>query len=237
MESGLVILTVLASLVAIGTSLFAWRASVEEKQRRRARVAALTAAAGIAREPAPPVSSLGSFESEKAADAGPVLNRDFLGSSTTTPTSTLQRGLAAAAAVFALGLVAFGIVRMTGEQPSAPAPAAPLELLSLRHERQGPRLSVAGLVRNPGSGAGIGQLDAVVLLFDEQGTFVTSARAPVEFTKLGAGDESPFVISLDAPQSVARYRVSFRSDDRTVPHVDRRGDTAAAAPVSQAGRP
>lgn len=236
MESGLFIITVLASLVAIGTSLYAWRASVEEKQRSRARVAALTAAAGIAREPAPPVTSLGNFESEKSSDAEPVLHRDFLGSSTATPTRTLQRGLAAAAVVFAIGLVVFGGVRMTGERPSAAAaPAAPLELLSLRHERQGPRLSVAGLVRNPG--AGIGQLDAVVLLFDEQGTFVTSARAPVEFTRLGAGDESPFVINLDAPQSVARYRVSFRSDDRTVPHVDRRGDTAAAAPVSQAGRP
>jgi hypothetical protein len=237
MESGLVLITVLASLVAIGASLFAWRARVEEKQRSRARVAALTAAAGIAREPVVPVSSLSGFESEKSSAAEPVLHREFLGSSTATSTGTLQRGLAAAAVVFALGLVVFGIVRMTGERSPATAPAAPLELLSLRHERLGPRLSVAGLVRNPGSGAGIGRLDAVVLLFDEQGTFVTSARAPVEFTRLGAGDESPFVISLDAPQSVARYRVSFRSDDRTVPHVDRRGETAAAAPVSQAGRP
>lgn len=234
MESGLVIITVLASLVAIGAALFAWRAGMEEKQRGRARVAALTAAAGIASDQAHPVSSLSSFQSESSPDAQPVLHREFLGSSTAAPGSALQRVLAAAAVVFALGLVVFGIVRMTGEQPVAAAPAAPLELLSLRHERQGPRLSVAGLVRNPGSGAGIEQLSAVVLLFDEQGTFVTSARAPVEFTRLGAGDESPFVVSLDAPQNVARYRVSFRSDDRTMPHVDRRGDPAAAAPVSQA---
>ena len=146
-----------------------------------------------------------------------------------TGTTGLQRGLAAAAAVLALGLVVFGIVRMSGDETQAAAPAAPLELLSLRHEREGPRLSVAGLVRNPEAGTNLDRLNAVVLLFDEQGTFVTSARAPVEFSRLGAGDESPFVISLDAPQNVARYRVSFRSEDRTLPHVDRRGDAAAAA--------
>ncbi len=235
MEPWLVIVTVLASLVAIVASLFAWRARVEERRRDRARIAALTAAAGIVVEPARPVISVSGFESDSPPAAEPVLHRDFLGSSSTGSSSVLQRGLAAAAVVFALGLVAFGVVRMAGNEPAAAAaPASPLELLSLRHEREGPRLSVAGLVRNPESGTGIEQLSAVVLLFDEQGTFVTSARAPVEFARLGAGDESPFVVGLDAPQNVARYRVSFRSDDRTVPHVDRRGDAVAAAPVSQA---
>ena len=62
------------------------------------------------------------------------------------------------------------------------------------------------------------------------GTFVTSSRANVDFLKLGAGDESPFVVSLDAPATVARYRVSFRTDDGVVPHIDRRGA------VSRAGR-
>jgi hypothetical protein len=67
------------------------------------------------------------------------------------------------------------------------------------------------------------RLSAVVFLFDQQGTFITSAKAPVDFIKLGAGDESPFVVSLDAPSNVARYRVSFRTDDGIVPHIDRRG--------------
>ena len=60
------------------------------------------------------------------------------------------------------------------------------------------------------------------------GTFVTSSRANVDFLKLGAGDESPFVVSLDAPPTVTRYRVSFRTDDGVVPHVDRRGVAAAS---------
>jgi hypothetical protein len=238
METGLVVITVLASLMAIGMGLVAWRTSAEEKRRGRARVAALTAAAGMTRgqdQVVDGASPLHGFRSESPADFEPVPHRDFLGSATTTAGSQ-HRGLLAAAVIFGLGLTAFGVVRMMGNEPTATAaPAAtPLELLSLRHERQGPRLSVAGLVRNPESGAGVEQLNAVVLLFDEQGTFVTSARAPVEFAGLGAGDESPFVVSLDAPQNVARYRVSFRSDDRTMPHVDRRGDPAAAAPVSQA---
>lgn len=249
METLLVVITVLASLIAIGMAVFAWRTSAEEKRHGRARVAALTAAAGVSRgqdlafdagitQIAPATPSLSGFPSESPADFEPVPHRDFLASATTTAGSQ-HRGLLAAAVIFALGVTAFGVVRMTGSESTATAaPAAtPLELLSLRHERQGSRLSVAGLVRNPESGAGVEQLNAVVLLFDEQGTFVTSARAAVEFARLGAGDESPFVVSLDAPQNVARYRVSFRSDDRTMPHVDRRGDPAAAAPVSQAGRP
>ena len=51
--------------------------------------------------------------------------------------------------------------------------------------------------------------------------------------KLGAGDESPFVVSLDAPASVARYRVSFRTDDGVLPHIDRRDTSAAPAEGEQ----
>ena len=93
---------------------------------------------------------------------------------------------------------------------------------------------MSGLVRNPASGKPIEHLSAVVFLFDRMGTFVTSSRANVDFLKLGAGDESPFVVSLDAPASVTRYRVSFRTDDGIVPHIDRRGASAAPADGEQA---
>jgi hypothetical protein len=75
------------------------------------------------------------------------------------------------------------------------------------------------------------RVSAVVFLFDQQGQFVTSAKAPIDFLKLTAGDESPFVVKVAAPQSVARYRVSFRTDDGTLPHVDRRGEAPVASPV------
>lgn len=148
-----------------------------------------------------------------------------------------QRWLAAAAAVLAVVLGGVVYLRMSGgdTQPVAAqlqAASSPLELLSLRHEREGVNLSVAGLVRNPASGPVIERVTAVVFLFDQQGTFVTSAKAPIDFLKLTAGDESPFVVKVAAPQSVARYRVSFRTDDGTLPHVDRRAEPPVTAPVA-----
>jgi hypothetical protein len=116
-----------------------------------------------------------------------------------------------------------------GTTAQAMGPNSPLELVSLTHQRQNAKLAVSGLVRNPLSGQPIERLSAVVFLFDRTGTFVTSSRANVDFLKLGSGDESPFVVSLDAPQSVARYRVSFRTDEGIVPHVDHR--SAAPAPT------
>jgi hypothetical protein len=80
------------------------------------------------------------------------------------------------------------------------------------------------------------RLTAVVFLFDQQGGFVTSAKADVDFTKLAPGDESPFVISIDAPATVARYRVSFRTQGGIVPHIDRRGqDPVAPNTIGQNG--
>ena len=120
-----------------------------------------------------------------------------------------------------------------GTSAVAVGPNSPLELVSLTHARQNDKLAVSGLVRNPDTGKPIEHLSAVVFLFDRTGTFVTSSRANVDFLTLGAGDESPFVVSLDAPASVARYRVSFRTDDGVLPHIDRRDTSAAPAEGEQ----
>lgn len=145
-----------------------------------------------------------------------------------------QRSLAVAAAVLFVGLLG-GLVYMMssprGTSAVAVGPNSPLELVSLRHDRKNEKLAVSGLVRNPAAGQPVEHLSAVVFLFDKQGAFVTSAKADVDFLKLGAGDESPFVVSLDAPATVSRYRVSFRTSDGVVPHVDRRG----APPVATEG--
>ena len=120
-----------------------------------------------------------------------------------------------------------------GTSAVAVGPNAPLELVSLSHARQNEKLAVSGLVRNPANGNPVERLSAVVFLFDRMGTFVTSSRAHVDFLKLGAGDETPFVVSIDAPPTVSRYRVSFRTDEGVVPHIDRRGDSPAAAAGEQ----
>jgi hypothetical protein len=78
----------------------------------------------------------------------------------------------------------------------------------------------------------VARVSAVVLLFDQQGTFVSSAKAPLDYVTLSGGDESPFVAKVQAPQSVARYRVSFRTDDGMLPHVDRRGEPPVTTPVA-----
>ena len=145
-----------------------------------------------------------------------------------------QKSLAFAA-MFLFVVLSGGLVWMMagprGTTPVAVGPNSPLELVSLTHARQDKKLAVSGLVRNPAAGKPVEHLSAVVFLFDRMGTFVTSSRANVDFLKLGAGDESPFVVSLDAPASVSRYRVSFRTDDGIVPHIDRRGDRSQQSRV------
>jgi hypothetical protein len=104
---------------------------------------------------------------------------------------------------------------------SAPA-SVPLELVSLAHERDGDTLTVRGTVRNPSSGSEMSRLTAVVFLFDRDGGFLTSGRAAVDSPELIPGGESAFSVSVPAVAAVARYRVSFRSGDRIVSHVDKR---------------
>lgn len=148
-----------------------------------------------------------------------------------------QRSLAIAAAVLLvilIGGLAWTMSDPRGSSAVAVGPNSPLELVSLRHERVKEKLAVSGLVRNPSAGEPVERLSAVVFLFDRQGAFVTSAKADVDFLNIGAGDESPFVVSLDAPATVARYRVSFRTESGVVPHVDRRGATPLAAEGEQA---
>ena len=105
--------------------------------------------------------------------------------------------------------------------PSA-STSAPLELVSLAHERDGDTLTVRGTIRNPSSGSEMNRLTAVVFLFDRDGGFLTSGRAAVDSPELIPGGESAFAVSVPAAGAVARYRVSFRSGDRVVAHVDKR---------------
>ena len=172
--------------------------------------------------------------------AGPLVTHatGFLGAAEVQHDEGGRQKSLAFAAMFLFVVLAGGLVWMMagprGTTPVAVGPNSPLELVSLTHARQDKKLSVSGLVRNPASGKPIEHLSAVVFLFHRMGTFVTSSRANVDFLKLGAGDESPFVVWLDAPGSVSRYRVGFPTDDGIVPHIDRRGASVAPAEGEQA---
>jgi hypothetical protein len=108
--------------------------------------------------------------------------------------------------------------------PAAAPAAAPLELLSLTHERDGGTLTVRGIVRNPeAGGVEADRLTAVVMLFDRDGSLLATGRSAVDAPALIPGGQAPFVVTVPATGQIGRYRVSFRSGDRIVSHVDKRG--------------
>jgi hypothetical protein len=146
------------------------------------------------------------------------------------PSSRPAVGLTPLVAVFAA--VAFAVFAGMSRYRAAPAgPVRPaqalaadqaLQLVSLNHERADDRLTISGVVRNPPRGTQVDHLTAVVLLFNQQGGYLTSGRSPVESATLQPGAESKFVVTVPGASDVGKYRVSFRTDDRVVPHVDRR---------------
>jgi len=111
--------------------------------------------------------------------------------------------------------------------PPHKAVDAPLELVALEHVRDGYRLAVRGLVRNPANGARRDGLTAVVLAYDRFGDLVASGRAAVLSATLAAGETTPFFVSVSGADNIDRIRVSFRTDSRVEPHVDRRTRTDA----------
>jgi len=218
---------------------FQARPAAAEKPRARAPWAPAPSAVESQPRPAAVVTpELAEFPFQSEGAVREVSHSSgFLGATTQAERGgSGQRSLAVAAAVLFFGLLGGLVFMMSGPRGTSAAavgPNSPLELVSLRHDRKSAKLAVSGLVRNPAAGKPVERLSAVVFLFDRQGTFVASAKADVDFLKLGAGDESPFVVSLEAPATVARYRVSFRTDQGVVPHIDRRGATPIATEGEQ----
>jgi hypothetical protein len=109
--------------------------------------------------------------------------------------------------------------------------AAPLELLVLRDTVDEGRLTVTGRVAATTT---VGAVTAFVSLFDADGAFLASGRAPLDAGPLGAGSQSAFSVTLPVQGAVARYRVGFRdAAGRAVAHVDRRETRTARAPSSR----
>jgi hypothetical protein len=141
--------------------------------------------------------------------------------------SRFAAGLTIGVLVLGAGLAATVAFPAMARRPPAQdagvaAAPAPLELTELGQDRNGDGISVHGVVRNPRSGTRIDELTAVVFLFASDGGFITSGRSLVTSVSLGPGGESPFVVTIDGAKQVGRFRVSFRTDDRVVAHVDAR---------------
>lgn len=223
----LLVATTLISLAVAGAmSFLAWRVVREERRRSEARVAALAVELGPADLDLPPGEA-------GASSAGSMFT--FVQPVAALPRLTVV--VLAGALVVGSGAVLLVAVGRGGEAHAGPASAATaadasvsaapqtshaLELVALGHERERDQLTVRGVVRNPMSGSPITDLTAVVLVYDREGGFLTTGRAPLQTPALSPGGETSFLVTITGAAAVGRYRVSFRSRDRVISHVDLR---------------
>ena len=249
MDTTLVMVTLLSMGMAAALSVIVWRMLRDERQRSEARVAALAGmaarpAAGARRQPDPldlPIRSSAPARLDPpiepriehpiaAAPAGSL----FVEPVETSPWGhrfAVMAGLGlviASGVLFALaasdsGVAAKSAASHAPAQLAAAAPAAGLELVSMRDSRTADTLTITGLVRNPQSGATLTRVAVTVYTFDDKGAFLASSRALIDVTSLAPSDESPFVVAVPVTDAVARYRIGFRGEDgRVIAHVDRR---------------
>jgi hypothetical protein len=231
----LAVITISSLLFAAVMTLITWRVMRHERRRSDARVAALAAdihaedsSVGSASEPIVP------HETPAAAFAGDLFaSRQLTRSGSRALSTVAVGGLVVAAGVALVVVLGSGDNPTTPASPSVPpsvqespsvnqAPEAALELVALAHEREADRLTVRGVVRIPPMAPALSHVTAVVLLFNYEGGFITSGRAELDGRTLGPGAETKFIVTVPGAANVGRYRVSFRTDDRVLPHVDRR---------------
>jgi hypothetical protein len=245
----LLIVTIASMVLAALMSVIAWRIAAEERRRSEARVAALAAEIHA---PAVKAARVAAFQQRSSGrwdedlPIRPVVEERATGhdlfaarrsgsrigvvvafgvlvvAGAIAATVALERGLPFGASAASAPAAAVASTPSQTAAPSPTAPAAPLELVALGHDRDGDRLTVRGMVRNPSTGAAVDQLTAVVLVFNTDDGFLTTGRAIIDASSLRPGGESTFVVVVPDAARVGRYRVSFRSGDRIVPHVDRR---------------
>jgi hypothetical protein len=215
--NALTTLTLLSIAVATSMTAVVLRLVLQERRRSAARVAALEADIYRTEE-----------EDIMLLHDPPMLSRNGERALSEPP----PRAIPVAALIAVMAAIAFAILagmaryRTEPTEPARSTAVLPadqaLQLLSLDHERSDDGLTVRGVVRNPPRGSEVDHLTAVVLLFNQQGGFLTSGRSPIESATLQPGTEAKFVVTVPGATDVGKYRVSFRTDDRVVPHVDRR---------------
>lgn len=219
----LALTTIIATAVATVASGAAWHLWREARLRASARTRALGAAIdGSLQAPDAPITAATPLELAPLVEAE---ERQPLFASADAGGRAVRR-LVPAVGVGALlvsSVVAALIFAGGGRGSAAALTPAPVDLLSMRHVVERADFVVRGLVRNPSGARARDGIVAVVSVFDERGRFLASARAPLDFTKLGSGEESPFEVRIPKPAGIGRYRLGFRlADGSVLPHVDLR---------------
>jgi hypothetical protein len=226
----LAIVTMLSLLLAAVTSALAWRMRRDERRRTAARVAVLAAAIHAPSQTETAVQPVASGAQAK------LFVEPVAGAWGRLTVAAMAGALAVAAIGTVTGLVLLAESGSRTARRGADATGAqrradvPLELITLEHDRDGNGLVVRGIVRNPAPAITLNGLRAVVLAFSKDGEFVASGRAAVATSTLSPGAETAFVVTIPDADAVDRYRVSFRTDDRIVPHVDRRNRITPGQP-------
>lgn len=204
-------LTGIAMLAAVACGAVAWRVLRDERRRSAARVAALATAIDAAATLAPVAApvSIGTLFARRDA------------------VRMERRPVITAAVIVSMAvvlLIGVGVQLRSGDPAEARGAIteAPIELMSMGHVRERGAFTVRGLVRNPRGGRAVDHVSAVIFIFDRQGNYLTSSRAPIDVVMLDPGGESPFVVSVPRAGDVGRYRVTFRTDLGVVRHIDRR---------------
>jgi hypothetical protein len=219
--TALITITLLSVTLAVAMTAYAFRLAREARRRSEARVEAL--AADIhqvsGEERASPVTVNGLFTAEMRRDSSPSFR-------------ALAIGAVIVGATLAAMIAGAGRSRQqVGERPSpspvesrVPAAPAPLELTHLEHDAERDALVIRGTVVDKNDPPSNTSLTAAVFALDGNGAVVGTGSAPLEIASTSApgGVESSFVVKIAGARDIRRYRVSFRSGDRTVAHVDRR---------------
>jgi len=208
-NASLAALATLSLVVAALMTAVAWTAKRDQHRRAAARIAVLA----------------------RAIHAGDPWEQPAGRPSRFTFTRFASIGVAVVATLAVCGLAfvsTSGAGKIRSSRQVERIADAPLDLVALEHDRDDNRLLVRGIVRNPGSAATVSNLAAVVLFYAKDGSFISSRRAAVAARALAPGADTAFVVALPDADSVDRYRVSFRTEDRIVPHIDRRARSALA---------
>jgi hypothetical protein len=213
----LFVITGISLVGGTAAAAIAWRTTRENRRRSAARIARLSEVIYAA-------------EPREGAAVPTAHLLDSIDAEAESPKRRVIPGVLAVTAVLVAIAVTLAASRSAAlPQRSADLPPKPepsmLELVSLVHERgSAGQLELRGEVHNPENGATLEEVTAVAMLFDGQGAYLASGRAPLETRTLAHGADATFSISIPDAAAAERYRVSFRTRDRIIPHTDRRRD-------------
>jgi hypothetical protein len=249
MDTTLVTVTLLSMAMAAALSVIVWRMLRDERQRSEARVTALTAMASSPGKPAPTPDRRPAAIDLPIRQAPAVVSAPLFAEPEHSSPWGHRFAVMAGVALVLASAILFALTANNRKGASRPAavagapsvtgqtaglgdaqPRVGLELLSLRDSRQPGALTITGLVQNPHGGSLLSRVTVTAYAFDDKGAFLASGRALIDVTSLAPGDESPFVVSVPVTETVARYRIGFRTEDgRVISHIDKRQQGPIAA--------